>query len=235
MELMETSRNESGINNISDDMDRMVITESESEEDSKETVAKKLRSRLGETLPRLVQIVCWSSRSMQFQKHFVKLLPALFDPLDDQDKTRLSHARLGLSLCAQGYLDNIHLGKAVSITQNAVKSTSWKMRGSALPFVQVLLFMSPFTAPDTLVQRMRTVIVDLISDAQIEVCGAAADAFVPVIRDAPAKDIASTREMFIHVIKETQPPRRRVGVRRQPMSSDVIRKRHGAAQAFVVK
>lgn len=227
VKLMETSREESGIMNISDNMDRIVITEDE--EDSKETVAKKLRSRLGETLSRLVQIVCWSSRSMQFQKHFVELLPSLFDSLDDQDKARLSHARLGLSLGAQGCLDNEHLEKAVSITEKAVKSTSWKIRGGALPFVQVLLFMSQFTAPDDLVKRMRTVIVSLISDAQIEVRAAAADAFVPVIRDAPSKDIASTREMFLHVIKETQPPRRRVGVRRQPMVSDVIRKRHGAA------
>jgi len=211
--------------------------EEETGEDSKETVAKKLRSRLGETLSRLMQLVFWSSRSEKFQSHFVKLLPALIHSLDDQDKPRLQHARLALSLAAQGVFDDEHLDKVVGITEEAVKSTSWKIRGGVLPFVQVLLYMSQFTAPKVIVQRMRTVVINLISDPQIEVRAAAAVAFVPIIRDAPARDMEDTREMFLHVIKETQPVRRRRtaggGGRKAPaMTSDTIRKRHGAALAL---
>lgn len=228
VEQLELSRVESGLNNLSDDLARMEISETENE-DSEETVAKKLRSRLGETLSRKITLVYWNFPTLSFQKHLVKLLPSLFVSLDDSDSNRVSHARLSLSLVAQGVYDAEHLSKVISIVEATTKAPRWRIRGGVLPFVQVLSLMYLFTGPEKELDRLRTIVVNLISDEQIEVRAAAAATLLPMIRDAPPGIVTEIRESFMSVIKETQPPRRRAGSSRVPMSPDTIRRRHGAA------
>eukprot|EP00171_Calliarthron_tuberculosum_P009884 IDg9884t1 len=85
-----------------------------------------------------------------------------------------------------------------------------------------------FTGAKEELDRLRTIVVNLISDEQIEVRAAAAATLLPMIRDAPPEVVKEIRESFLSVIKETQPPRRRARGARVQMSPDTIRRRHGA-------
>lgn len=234
--LLKTSRADSGMDKLSDDMARMEISESENE-DSKEVVAKKLRSRLGETLSRKITLVYWGFPTLSYQAYLVKALPSLFVSLDDSDNSRVSHSRLALSLVAQGSYDNEHLAKVVSVAEDTTKAQQWRIRGGVLPFVQVLSLVYLFTGAVKELDRMRNIVVKLISDEQIEVRAGAAATFLPMIRDAPSETVTRIRETFLQVIKDTQPPRRRVGGRRPPMEHETIRRRHGATlglSSFVI-
>ncbi len=213
--------------NASDDSSYMLI-DGEDDENSKENMAKKLRSRLGETLSRLMALVYWTGQTKNFQPYLVKLLPSVFVSLDESDKTRVSHARLALSLVAQGTIEAEQLDRVITVTENATKSPRWRVRGGVLPFLQVLSFMSLFSAEAKHHHRMREIVVNLISDSQIEVRSAAGATIVPLIRDAPPEAVSAIREMFLTVIAETQPVRRNGRPSRAPMSPDVIRRRHGA-------
>lgn len=187
---------------------------------------KKVRSREGETLSRLISVVHWNGQARSFGFHLASLLPGLFASLDESDRERISHAHLALSLAAQGMFDCAVISSIVDACESTAESSKWKVRRGVLPFCQVLAFTSLFTASGKDMNRIRQIVLQLLSDAQLEVRQTAAATFVPLIRDAPDEAVSEARKQCLGVVAETT--QRRSSGRRLPMTGDEIRRRHGA-------
>lgn len=196
---------------------------------------KKVRSREGETLSRMVSLVYWSGESLIFTKFIKRLLPALFRSVDDNDKERISYAQLALSLVAQAKFDRDAFDTVVASCEDSAKTSHWKIREAVLPFVQVLAFTRLFSARAESLARVRHIVLDLLADPQLEVREEAGEVFVPLIRDAPQEAIAETRDKFLQTLKETSVKKSRRRSRQgQPvheqrkLTSEELLARHGA-------
>lgn len=187
---------------------------------------RKSRSRQGETLSRMVTMLHWNGRSKSFHKHTVLVLRALFTSLDESDPERISHARQALSLAAQAPYSSDLIGEVVSVVEETIRDSRWKVRGSVLAFLQVMSFISLFMAHPESQHRIRTIVMTLLEDTQLEIRQAAAASFVTMIRDASKEAVETARNQFMKMLKETTPRGR--GKKRQPMEADTIRRRHGA-------
>lgn len=225
VQLLVSSREQSGVD-VADDTHPFISNDCDDKR--KETVAKKMRSRLGETLSNVVSLVYWAGLSRKFHPFLGQLLPSLFVSLDDSDTARVSQCRLALSLVAQGHYSDAELLQIIPKVEEAANSPRWRIRGGVLPFTQVLAFCSQFTAAPRYITRMREIILKLISDKQIEVRTAAGATIVPLIRDAPPAAVEEIRRRFMDDVTSTQPLRQPKSENRIPPTPDMTRKRHGA-------
>lgn len=189
---------------------------------------KKYKSRQGETLSRWISIVYWNGDALGFSRYLPVLMPAIVASLDEEsDQDRVSHARLALSLAAQGALRPDCMSQVVATCQEIAKSPRYRIRGALLPFIQVLSFSILFTANDDAIDKLRAIVIELLSDPQLEVREVAGATFVTFIRDAPEKVISSIRENTLGVLRKTtkRAPRRGRG---PLLSPEELSKRHGA-------
>jgi Proteasome-substrate-size regulator, mid region/Domain of unknown function (DUF3437) len=189
--------------------------------------ARKFKSRQGETLSRWTSVVYWNGDALSFSKSLPVLLPAIVASLDEEsDQDRVSHARLALSLAAQGAIDFSVILDVVKMCEVISLSPRYRVRGALLPFLQVLSFSLLFTGSDEVLNLIRTIVTNLLSDSQLEVREAAAATFVPIIRDTSAGAIAVVREEFVSVLRNTS-----VRIRRGQkvvILPENMCKRHGA-------
>lgn len=200
------------------------------EEMDDEDGRRKSRSRQGETLSRFVSILYWNGRARMFEKYIAKILPALFESFDESDMERISHAKMALSLAAQGVFSTQTIDDMLDEVMKTAKDRRWKVRASVLGFVQLFSFCSLFTANDSSLARIRSVVLSLLSDSQLEVRQAAAASFVTMIRDAEEGVVDEVRKGCLKVLKETAPKRR--GGKRVPVEGDLVYQRHGSVLAL---
>lgn len=165
---------------------------------------KKQRSREGETLSRWVSLVQWNGESHAFGPVLGTLLPVLFDSVDDGDQDRVDHARQALSLAAQARLDADDLSRVITVCVATAKSTKWRVRGSVLPYLQVVGFTRLFMGTKSDMRSLLDSVVLLLSDEQLDVREAAAHTLVPLLRDAPAGAVESLRTTFLHRAKRSR-------------------------------
>lgn len=197
-----------------------------SEQDELES-PKKLRSRQGETLSRWTSVVYWNGDSGKFSKILPDLLPAIVSALDEEsDQDRVSHARLALSLAAQGNMDPMTVMRVATSCESISLSNRYRIRGALLPFLQVLSFSMLFVAGDEALDLMLRIAVRLLSDNQLEVRDAAAKTLVPMIRDAPASVIEIIRDELVTNLNKR--PVRPLNGMKQNLPTDVLCQRHGA-------
>lgn len=200
------------------------------DDNAEEDVRRKSRSRQGETLSRFVSIVYWNGRARMFEKYIAKVLPALFESFDESDGERISHAQMALSLTAQGTFGVETIEGMLDEVEATAKDHRWKVRSSVLGFVQLFSFCSLFTAQDSSLGRIRSIVLSLLSDSQLEVRQAAAASFVTMIRDAEDGIVDEVRKGCLKVLNETAPKRR--GGKRVPIEGHLVCKRHGAVLAL---
>lgn len=195
-------------------------------EDLPEDENKKSRSRQGETLSRFTYMVSWNGRGKGFERYVPVIMPSLFASFNESDPERISHARMALSLIAQGNFSQGVTDEIVSAVERIANDQSWKVRGSVLPFAQVFSFISLFSSSAQSLRGLRNVVVKLLADTQLEIRQHAAGAFVPLIRDADPKSVEEVRLKCMQVLKETN--RKGRGSKRPPLDVDTMRRRHGA-------
>eukprot|EP00173_Palmaria_palmata_P002970 Plantae.Rhodophyta-Palmaria_palmata.ctg3089.p1 GENE.Plantae.Rhodophyta-Palmaria_palmata.ctg3089~~Plantae.Rhodophyta-Palmaria_palmata.ctg3089.p1 ORF type:complete len:458 (+),score=99.71 Plantae.Rhodophyta-Palmaria_palmata.ctg3089:144-1376(+) len=168
------------------------------ETEEERELRKKCRSRQGETLSRWISVIYWNGDALGFSEYLPNLMPAIVASLDEEtDPDRVSHARLALSLAAQGALAPSSMLNLVKTCEQISKSPRYRVRGALLPFIQVLSFSLLYTADDETLDIMLQIVTTLLSDPQLEVREAAAGTFVPFIRDAPAAAISAIREKIL--------------------------------------
>eukprot|EP00184_Porphyridium_aerugineum_P000329 CAMPEP_0184699828 /NCGR_PEP_ID=MMETSP0313-20130426/5939_1 /TAXON_ID=2792 /ORGANISM="Porphyridium aerugineum, Strain SAG 1380-2" /LENGTH=2155 /DNA_ID=CAMNT_0027158957 /DNA_START=349 /DNA_END=6816 /DNA_ORIENTATION=- len=175
---------------------------------------KKERSRAGETLSRWVSVVHWNGDTFNFAPYLSIVLPSLFASLDDSDQERLSHAHLALSLASQAKFSTQIVDKIVIVIEHAIQSPRWRIRGSVLPFTQVLAFCRLFSVPESTLVCLRKIIESLLADEQLEVREAACHTLIPSIRDAPEEAVVASREQFISKLRSTDTVRNKTSKRR---------------------
>jgi hypothetical protein len=191
-----------------------------------EEALRNFKSRQGETLSRWVSIVYWNGDARGFSDYLPTLMPAIVASLDEESKQdRVSHARLALSLAAQGRLKPSAIDDVVSACEFIATSSRYRVRGALLPFIQVLSFSVLFTASHEALARMRNIVISLLSDPQLEVRDAAGATFIPFIRDTPAKVVTNIRRDFLDVVKRTSKRARRG--QRAAFSPEELCARHG--------
>lgn len=171
---------------------------------STQETLKKQRSREGETLSRWVALVQWNGESHAFGPILGSLLPALFDSVDDGDQDRVDHARQALSLAAQARLDDDDLSRVIAVCVATAKSTKWRVRGSVLPYLQVVGFTRLFVGREVDMRSLLDAVVALLSDEQLDVREAAAHTLVPLLRDAPASAVEVLRASFLNRAKRSR-------------------------------
>lgn len=188
---------------------------------------KALRSRQGETLSRWISILYWNGDSGRSWGYLPEFLPAIVSSLDEEsDPDRVSHARLALSLAAQGFIDQDTAFRIAECCQDISKSPKYRVRGSMLPFLQVFSFSVLFTASTDTLDLMLAIVVRLLYDVQAEVRDAAAKTLVPMIRDATAAAVSRIREELVSVVRSSTI--RATAGSKQNISSDLLCRRHGA-------
>lgn len=175
-----------------------------SEKTSTLEARKKQRSREGETLSRWVALVQWNGESHAFGPILGSLLPALFDSVDDVDQDRVDHARQALSLAAQARLDDADLSRVIARCVATAKSTKWRVRGSVLPYLQVVGFTRLFVGREGDMRSLLDAVVALLSDEQLDVREAAAHTLVPLLRDAPPAAVEELRASFLNRAKRSR-------------------------------
>lgn len=171
---------------------------------STQETRKKQRSREGETLSRWVALVQWNGESHAFGPILGSLLPALFDSVDDSDQDRVDHARQALSLAAQARLDDDDLSRVITVCVSSAKSTKWRVRGSVLPYLQVVGFTRLFVGREVDMRSLLDAVVALLSDEQLDVREAAAHTLVPLLRDAPPAAVEVLRASFLNRAKRSR-------------------------------
>lgn len=171
---------------------------------STQETRKKQRSREGETLSRWVALVQWNGESHAFGPILSSLLPALFDSVDDADQDRVGHARQALSLAAQARLDDDDLSRVIAVCVAKAKSTKWRVRGSVLPYLQVVGFTRLFVGREVDMRSLLDAVVALLSDEQLDVREAAAHTLVPLLRDAPPAAVEVLRASFLNRAKRSR-------------------------------
>lgn len=188
---------------------------------------KKYKSRQGETLSRWTSVMYWNGDALSFSKHLPVLMPAIVASLDEEsDQDRVSHARLALSLAAQGSLEPSSMVDLVKTCEVVSKSPRYRVRGALLPFLQVLSFSLLFTANDETLSLMRQIVTTLLSDSQLEVREAAGGTFVSFVRDAPTPAVAKLRKIFMTALKRTS--KRAPRGKRAAYTPEEVCERHGA-------
>lgn len=209
-------------------------TEKKTNEESE--LARKSRSRQGETLSRFVSIVYWNGRARVFEQFVCETIQTLFRSFDESDQERISHAKMALSLLAQGCFSQKTLEGMISAAEETVKDRRWKVRASVLIFLQILSFCSLFLASEELLRRIRQIVFGLLSDSQIEVRQSAAAAFVTMIRDADNASVQELRDTCLEMLRETswrQRSRRRANKnaaknKKPVLEGEKLFRRHGA-------
>jgi Proteasome-substrate-size regulator, mid region/Domain of unknown function (DUF3437) len=190
-------------------------------------ILRKAKSRQGETLSRWVSVVYWNGDALCFGKYLPTLLPAIVSSLDEEsDQDRVKHARLALSLAAQGVMNETVVAEIVRVCELISKSARYRVRGALLPFLQVLSFCRLFTATEETLASVRKIVTNLLSDQQLEVRDAAASTLVPLIRDAPAAVTSNMRDEFASILRSTAGRGHRG--RRLVLEGEVLCRRHGA-------
>lgn len=173
-------------------------------EKSAQDTRKKQRSREGETLSRWVALVQWNGESHAFGPILGTVLPVLFDSVDDGDQDRVDHARQALSLAAQARLDDDDLSRVIAVCVATAKSTKWRVRGSVLPYLQVVGFTRLFVGREVDMRSVLDAVVALLSDEQLDVREAAAHTLVPLLRDAPPAAVVALRASFLDRAKRSR-------------------------------
>lgn len=191
---------------------------------------RKNRSRQCETLARFVSIVYWNGRAYGFERFLPIILPSVFRCIDESDPERISHARMALSLIAQGAFRAETVDKIMTVIEKTALDPRWNVRASVLGFVQIFSFCHLFTASEEVLARIRDIVLKLLSDSQLEVRQAAATSFVTIIRDSVPAVIDGVRNHCMQVLKDTT-VRRRAG-KRTTLDGERLFQRHGAVLAL---
>lgn len=199
-------------------------------ENSEVDEKRKSRSRQSETLSRFVSIVYWNGRAYGFERYLPIVLPSIFRCFDESDPERISHARMALSLIAQGTFTADTMDQLITVVEQTALDPRWKVRASVLGFVQIVSFCHLFTATEDILARIRDIVLKLLSDSQLEVRQASAASFVTIIRDSVPAVIEGVRTRCLQVLKDTT-VRRRAG-KRMTLEGEKLFKRHGAVLAL---
>lgn len=189
--------------------------------------ARKEKSRQGETLSRWLSVVYWNGDPCLFGDFLPTLIPATVASIDEEsNQDRVSHARMALSLAAQGKLKPSAILDVVLACERIALSSRYRIRGALLPFIQVFSFSILCTASSEALERMRKIVVNLLSDSQLEVREAAGSTFIPLIRDAPEDVVAVSRSNFLSALKRTS--KRAPRGRKVSFTPEELSARHGA-------
>lgn len=220
---------EAAVKRVADRQGASPMGQSQSGDNSAETdqETRKDRSRQGETLSRWLSVVYWNGDPRLFADYLPVLIPATVASIDEEsNQDRVAHARMALSLAAQGKLKPSAILDVVLACERIVLSSRYRIRGALLPFIQVFSFSILCTASTEALDRMRTIVVTLLSDSQLEVREAAGSTFIPLIRDAPEEIVARSRSSFLAVLKRTS--KRAPRGRKVTFTPEELSARHGA-------
>ncbi|KAH9922007.1 ARM repeat-containing protein [Epithele typhae] len=107
---------------------------------------------------------------------------------------------------------------------NAIKSSiSWRIRVNALPTLIVFFYRNLLSMSSGLVSRLMGVLLDCLSDENIEVREMASKMLSGVVRCSQRQSIVPLKDRFINTLRRTKLPNRR-----DPAYADALRSLHSA-------
>jgi len=160
----------------------------------------------------VVTTVCPSFDAMYpcpLAAHLPCLLPSLFHALEDQDPDLTRHAKGCAELAANTPMLGWNvLPQVLRSVHQAATSSSWHVRATVLPFLQILVFRHQFVIRDSDMAAVQETMIHLLSDSQVEVREVASDAVAVLVRIGGEALVLGLRSKFAQWAKTPLPPKR---------------------------
>jgi len=156
--------------------------------------------------------------------HLPALLPPLLQAMEDSDQDLYAKGCAELSASTPLLTDTV-LPKVLAAVHAVAESSSWHVRATVLPFLQIILFRHQFAIRPEDMQRVRDLMLALLRDPQVEVRETAQHAISVLVRIQGEALALQLRDEFAEWAAAPIPKRAKGGVP-EDGSAEAMRKRH---------
>lgn len=197
------------------------------EENTQETDERTQAVKLLKTVLKWLMVSAGRTFTTPVQQQ-LQLLPLLFKiapvEIDENYDEMKQDARTCLSLMSQGLLYPEHIPLVLAALEEMASSRSWHARFSVLTYLQIMVFYNLFTLLSLPAQvlRIRTLVIQLLLDEQLEVRDMAATTLSGLLQ-CHFFPLDSTLQTELQTLSQTPLPR----ARGELASSDLMRRHAG--------